>query len=202
MNKLFKTVSQVSLGLVVILAAASCNQNANTDAANTPNESANPTTDRVEEDKIVYINSDTLAEKYEYYKDVRAKLEEKIKKAQSDLQSKGQAFQREVAEYQQKAGGMSASERQTTEERLARKQEELGRLDQNASASIAEDESTEFTNVYNTITTYLKKHAEEKGYNLVLTYSMSNPTVLYADQKMDITEEVIGALNREYKEKK
>src|SRR5690606_31679214 len=157
--------------------------------------------DPADEEKIVYINSDTLAEKYEYYKDVRAKLEEKIKKAQSDLQSKGQAFQREVAEYQQKAGTMSASDRQATEERLARKQEELGRLDQNASASIAQDESTEFTNVYNTITAYLKKHAEEKGYTLVLTYSMSNPTVLYADQKMDITEEVIAALNKEYKDK-
>lgn len=202
MNKLFKTVSQVSLGLVVILAAASCNQNANTGTVNNAsNESASAVADPADEEKIVYINSDTLAEKYEYYKDVRAKLEEKIKKAQSDLQSKGQAFQREVAEYQQKAGTMSASDRQATEERLARKQEELGRLDQNASASIAQDESTEFTNVYNTITAYLKKHAEEKGYTLVLTYSMSNPTVLYADQKMDITEEVIAALNKEYKDK-
>lgn len=203
MNKLFKIVSQVSLGLVAILTAASCNQNTNTGAKNVPNESTNSAAaNHLEEDKIVYINSDTLAEKYEYYKDVRAKLEAKVKKAQSDLQSKGQAFQREVAEYQEKAGTMSASERQATEERLARKQEELGRLDQNASSSLAQDESTEFTNVYTTITTYLKKHAEEKGYKLVLTYSMSNPTVLYADNEMDITTEVIAALNKEYKEKK
>lgn len=202
MNKLFKTVSHVSLGLVAILATASCNQNANTGAANTANDSATTAANSVEEGRIVYINSDTLAEKYEYYKDVRTKLEDKVKKAQSDLQSKGQAFQREVSEYQQKAGTMSASDRQATEERLARKQEELGRLDQNASASIAQDESTEFTNVYTTITTYLKKHAEEKDYKLVLTYSMTNPTVLYADSNMDITEEVIAALNTEYKEKK
>lgn len=202
MNKLFKTVSQVSLGLVAVLAIASCNQNANTGATNTTNDSAASVANANKEEKIVYINSDTLSEKYEYYKDVRTKLEAKVKKAQSDLQSKGQAFQREVAEYQQKAATMSASERQATEERLARKQDELGRLDQNASASIAQDESTEFTNVYNTITEYLKKHAEEKGYELVLTYSVSNPTVLYAEKKMDITAEVVEALNTEYKDKK
>src|SRR5690606_14582033 len=98
------------------------------------------------DDKIAYINSDTLSEKYEYFKDIRTKLEAKVKKAQGDLQSKGQAFQREVADYQQKAASMSASERQATEEKLARKQDELGRLDQNASASIAQDESTEFNN--------------------------------------------------------
>ncbi|TYR38435.1 OmpH family outer membrane protein [Sphingobacterium phlebotomi] len=201
MNKLFKTVSHVSLGLVAILAVASCNQNANTGATNTTNDSAASVADANKGEKIVYINSDTLSEKYEYYKDVRTKLEAKVKKAQGDLQSKGQAFQREVAEYQQKAATMSASERQATEERLARKQDELGRLDQNASASIAQDESTEFTNVYNTITEYLKKHAEEKGYELVLTYSVSNPTVLYAEKKMDITAEVVAALNKEYKDK-
>ncbi|PRD47910.1 OmpH family outer membrane protein [Sphingobacterium haloxyli] len=202
MNKLFKTVSQTSLGLIAILAVASCNQNASTGTTNTTNDSAAAVVNANNEEKIVYINSDTLSEKYEYYKDVRTKLEAKVKKAQSDLQSKGQAFQREVAEYQQKAASMSASERQATEERLARKQDELGRLDQNASASIAQDESTEFTNVYNTITEYLKKHAEEKGYELVLTYSVSNPTVLYAEKKMDITAEVVEALNKEYKDKK
>ena len=200
MNKLFKTVSHVSLGLVAVLTAASCNQNANT-GATTTNDSAASVASVDKEEKIVYINSDTLSEKYEFYKDVRTKLEAKVKKAQGDLQSKGQAFQREVAEYQQKAATMSASERQATEERLARKQDELGRLDQNASASLAQDESTEFTNVYNTITEYLKKHAEEKGYELVLTYSVANPTVLYAEKKMDITAEVVEALNKEYKDK-
>lgn len=185
-----------------MLAVASCNQNANTGTTAASNDSSATVANVNEGEKIVYINADTLSEKYEYYKDIRTKLEAKVKKAQSDLQSKGQAFQREVAEYQQKAAGMSASERQATEERLARKQDELGRLDQNASASIAQDESTEFNNVYNTISEYLKKHAEEKGYELVLTYSVSNPTVLYAEKKKDITSEVVTALNKEYQDKK
>src|SRR5690606_14728659 len=44
-------------------------------------------------------------------------------------------------------------------------------------------------------------HAEENGYTLVLTYSKSNPTVLYVDKKLDITAQVIDALNKEYKDK-
>ncbi len=202
MNKLFTTVTRVSLGLALAVAAVSCNQKANTGTASSKDSTAATTTTDTKEEKIVYINSDTLSEKYEYFKDIRAKLEAKVKKAQSDLQSKGQAFQREVADFQQKAATMSASERQATEEKLSRKQQELGRLDQNASASIQQDESTEFNNVYNAITEYLKKHAEDNGYTLVLTYSKSNPTVLYADSKLDITADVIDALNKEYKAKK
>lgn len=198
MNRLTKTLSALTLGLATTMFTISCNQNANKPAANSSDSSAVVSSSNVVEEKIVYINSDSLSEKYEYFKDIRTKLEAKVKKAQSDLQSKGQAFQREVADYQQKAATMSATDRQATEEKLARKQDELGRLDQNASASLAQDESTEFNNVYNTITEYLKKHAEEKGYTLVLTYSKSNPTVLYADSKLDITKQVIEALNTEY----
>ncbi len=202
MNKLFKALSKVSLGLIGVAIVASCNQNAQTGATGTNDSTKTLVTAAEKAEKIVYINSDSLSEKYEYFKDIRAKLQGKVKKAQDDLQAKGQAFQREIAEYQQKAASMSASERQATEEKLARKQDELGRLDQNASASLAQDEATEFNNVYNTITEYLKKHAEEKGYTLVLTYSKTNPTVLFADSKLEITNEVVEALNKEYKENK
>lgn len=201
MNKLFTTLSKVSLGLALTATVVACNQGAKTGAASASDSTKTAATTGAKEEKIVYINSDSLSEKYEYFKDIRTKMEAKVKKAQGDLQAKGQAFQREVAEYQQKAGGMSASERQATEEKLARKQDELGRLDQNASSSIAQDESAEFNNVYNAITEYLKRHAEENGYTLVLTYSKSNPTVLYADSKLDITNSVIESLNKEYKNK-
>ncbi len=68
--------------------------------------------------------------------------------------------------------------------------------------SLAEDESKEYEKVYNSIADFLKKHAEENEYSVVLTYSRSNPTVLYADSKLDITTEVLEGLNKEYKENK
>ena len=196
MNKLVK----LTLGVVATAAIVSCNQQASkeTPASSTP---ATSTQEVAKEEKIVYVNSDSLSEKYQYYKDVRTKLEAKVKKAQNDLQAKGQAYQRELAEYQQKAGSMSATERQATEERLVRLQGDLGRMDQNASSNIAQEEQTEFSKVYSAVTEYLKKHSEEKGYKLVLTYSKTNPTVLYAEPSMDITKQVIDALNKEYSDK-
>lgn len=188
-------------GICMLLAAAvvSCN-NQGTSPAST--SSAGDSTQATVE-KIVYVNADTLLEKYEYFKDIRVKLEDKAKKAQADLQSRSNAFQREVADYQQKAPTMSAADRQSTEERLARKQDELARHNQNASASFAQEEASENEKLYSRITDYLKKHAKEKGYKLVLTYSASNPAVLYADESLEITNEVLTALNAEYtKEKK
>ncbi|WP_312186397.1 OmpH family outer membrane protein [Sphingobacterium sp.] len=201
MNSIFSIVSKVSLGLILAGTIMSCNQGTKTSNEPAKNDSnaISKESQGSTKDKIVYLNSDSLSEKYQYFKDIKSKLENKVKKAQTDLQSKSTAFQREVAEYQKNAATMSAADRQATEQKLARKQDELARLDQTASSSIAKDESEEFNNVYNKITEFLKKHASDNGYKLVLTYSKSNPTVLYADPSLEITNEVIKQLNEEYK---
>ncbi len=204
MNTISSIVSKVSLALLLAGSIASCNQGTKTASEPAKNDSNTVKKENQgsNKDKIVYLNSDSLSEKYQYFKDIKSKLENKVKKAQTDLQSKSTAFQREVAEYQKNAATMSAADRQATEQKLARKQDELARLDQTASSSIAKDESEEFNNVYNKITEFLKKHAAENGYKLVLTYSKTNPTVLYADPSLEITNEVIKQLNEEYKSSK
>ncbi|MFC3196637.1 OmpH family outer membrane protein [Parapedobacter deserti] len=199
MNKAFASIAKVGICAVFATALFSCNNQQSTPSI----ASAGRDSTVANVETIVYVNADTLLEKYEYFKEIRTKLEDKAKKAQADLQSRSNAFQREVADYQQKAPTMSAADRQSTEERLARKQDELARHNQNASASFAQEEASENEKLYSKITDYLKKHAKENGYKLVLTYSASNPAVLYADESLEITNEVLTALNAEYaKEKK
>lgn len=198
MNKAFAWIAKAGIGVLVVAAVMSCNQQGTKSASVT---SAGDST-QANSAQIVYVNVDTLLEKYEYFKDIRTKLEEKAKKAQADLQSRSNAFQREVADYQQKAATMSASDRQTTEERLARKQDELARHNQNASTSFAQEEASENEKLYGRITDYLKKHAKDNGYKFVLTYSATSPGVLYADESLEITNEVLTALNAEYAQEK
>ena len=43
---------------------------------------------------------------------------------------------------------------------------------------------------------------KEKGYKLVLMYSKANPTILYGDQSLDVTDDVIKRLNDAYAKEK
>lgn len=153
-------------------------------------------------EEIVFVNSDSLVANAEFYKDIRTKLEAKSKKAQTDLTSKGNAFQREVAEYRQNAQTMSADQRATTEQRLARKQQELEAFNQNASSALANESAAENEKLYDKVADYLKGYAKQKGYKLVLTYSKTNPSVLFADESLDVTKEVTNGLNEAYKKEK
>ncbi|MBC8053688.1 MAG: OmpH family outer membrane protein [Sphingobacteriaceae bacterium] len=151
---------------------------------------------------IVYVNSDSLLENYTYFKDIRGRMESKSKKAQVDLTAKGNAFQREVTEYQQKAQTMSADERASQEQRLARKQQELATFNQNASSALANESAAENEKLYEKVAAYLKGYAKKKGYKMVLSYSKANPTVLFADESLDVTKDVVAGLNDAYKSDK
>jgi len=189
--------TKITLGLLIAGSMAACNKNkpADSAAATTP-----PSSDK---EAIVYVNSDTLLSKYDYAKDMGKRLEAKGKSAQGDLASRGQAFQREVAEYQKNQATLSADQRQTTEGRLQREQQELQTYQQRATADFQNEQGTENGKLYDRIADFAKTYAKDKGYKLVLTYSKANPTVLYGDPSLDVTADVVQKLNDAYaKEKK
>jgi len=173
-------------------------------ACNKPKTAEKPVT-AVSDNKetIVFINQDTILSKYNYAKDVTKTMQDKGKAAQSDLASRGQAFQREVADYQKNAATLPADQRQTTEQRLQREQQDLQGYQQNATAQFQTEQATEGNKVYDKIADFVKGYAKDKGYKLVLTYSKANPTVIYGDAALDVTADVLKGLNDAYvKEKK
>jgi outer membrane protein len=190
--------TRITLGLLIAGSIAACKSNgtsSTTTASTTP-----PSADK---EPIVYINSDTLYNKYEYAKDMVKRLTDKESTAKADVQSKGQAFQREYADYQKGVQTMSADERQKTEQRLGREKQEFDAYQQNAGAQLQQEQGAEQGKLYDRITDFAKTYAKEKGYKLVLTYSKANPTILFGDASLDVTADVVKKLNDIYaKEKK
>ncbi|TZF80803.1 OmpH family outer membrane protein [Pedobacter sp. BS3] len=201
MKKTFIKLTGLGAACLIAVAAVSCNNNSSktTTSASAP---AGNVSEKKPAEAIVFVNSDSLLENYEYFKDLKDKLEGKSKKAQADLQSKGTAFQKEVAEYQKNAQTMSADERAATEQRLARKQQELQTYNQNASSALANEQAAENEKLYDKVADYLKGYAKEKGYKMVLTYSKGNPNLLYADESLDVTQDVLKGLNEAYQKTK
>jgi len=185
----------LNLALAVLVAGSitACKQGPATPANPAP---AAASTDAKNE--IVFINSDSLSKNYTYVKDMDKRLTTKSDAAKADLQSKGEAFQREVAEYQKSASTMPADQRQTTEQRLQREQQQLQSYQQNASAEVQNEQSVEMGKLYDKISDFIKSYAKEKGYKMVLTYSKNNTSMLYGDASLDVTADVVKRLNDAY----
>lgn len=191
--------TNLSLGLLVAVSMAACKQGASTTAATSPAASTSAGgAVSTEKEQIVYINSDTLSKNYSYVKDMDKRLTDKGNAAKSDLQSKGEAFQREVVDYQKNANTMPADQRQTTEQRLEREKQELETYQQNASAEVQDAQQKEMVKLYDKISDFVKQYAKEKGYKMVLTYSKNNTSMLYGDPSLDVTADVVKQLNDAY----
>ncbi|WP_370457587.1 OmpH family outer membrane protein [Rufibacter sp. XAAS-G3-1] len=152
--------------------------------------------------EIVFVNSDTLLNRYQYFKDVKARLEAKGKRMENDLRGKATSFQKEVEQYRQTGANMTQEQRAATEQRLAQKEQQLAGQQQTLGNQLAKDENDEMKKIYEKVEAHLKKVSQEKGYKMVLTYTRGNSAILYGDQTLDITNDAVKGLNEEYKASK
>jgi outer membrane protein len=148
---------------------------------------------------VVFVNSDSLVNNYDYYKTVKTKLLDLSQRAQAEITAKGQAFEKEVAAYRRTESSLNLAQRTASQKRLAKKQQDLEALNQNTSKQLQEVSAEQNTKLYDRIAAYLKTYTKQKGYKIVLTYSKTNPSMLYGDESLDVTKDVLVGLNDEYR---
>jgi outer membrane protein len=203
MNRTMKLNTVKFSGLATAIAIVSVMSACGNKETKTQGTTAKPAVStEVDKDKIVFVDSDSLLNQYEYFKELQKKMETKGKAADADLKAKGQAFQRDLQQYQSQANSLTGEQRAAAEERLARKQQELQAYQQNAGAAFQNEQAKEQEALYNKVADYLKGYAKEKGYKMVLKYQKGMGDILFADESLDVTKEVIKGLNEAYKKEK
>lgn len=148
--------------------------------------------------KIAYVNGDTILHKFEQFRKQADVMDAKQRQAEEQLQAKGAALQNEIMEYQKKvqSGSLTPKEMQAHEKYLSTKQDAiLAERDKIAKAIMEE------TDVINKqLQAVLHKKLDEiknrDGYDFILN-AAEGGSVLSANEKYDITEEVIKMLNAE-----
>ena len=189
-------LAKLTLGLLVAGSIAACTNK-------TGDKSTSSAAAIAANGGIVFVNQDSLLSKYEYFKDMTKRLEDKNKSATSDVDSRRQALQREVADYQKSANSLSADQKSSTEQRLQREGQEFQSYQQNAAAQFQNEQAGEQQKLYEKVAGLIKDYAKEKGYKMVLTFQKGNTNLWYGDPGIDVTADVLKKLNDAYsKEKK
>ena len=124
-------------------------------------------------------------------------MDAKQKEAEFTLQTKGAALEKEFNAYQQRAqkGTMTGKEMEAHEKYLSSKQEALlAERDKVAKEII--DETTQINDrLQKVLQDKLNEIKKREGYDFIFSY-IHNGAILVADQKYDITEEVLKELNK------
>jgi len=147
---------------------------------------------------VRYVKSADLIYSYEGMKDAQKKQEKVMNEVQSNLDTLQLDFQKAVNNYNQDFPKLSKDERIEREKLLSLQQNNLQQYSKNAEDKIKTKDEQITQGVLNQVNSFVEEYAKKKGYDIVLGTTTSG-NILFAREQMDITDEVLKALNENYK---
>jgi outer membrane protein len=88
-------------------------------------------------------------------------------------------------------------EQKKTEEKLAKKQQDLTALDTELTQQLMAEKETRNMEVHDTIVSFIARFNKTKNYTFIFERSYGG-TLLYANPSLDITDEIMKGLSDEY----
>lgn len=149
--------------------------------------------------KIAYINTDTLMAKYQYAIDLTKELESyrdsKMKSAQQQMAN----FQKDYENYLKEGPNMTLTQQKAKEKELQDRAAKMQTLEQEVAMQIQEKTVAESEKMTKAVYAFIREYnAANQQFNLILSKSFSQTAVLYGDESLDITDEIVKGLNEEY----
>ncbi|WP_299250211.1 OmpH family outer membrane protein [uncultured Cytophaga sp.] len=152
---------------------------------------------------IAFIDFEELTKKYQFYKDGISNLENDFKRKETEFAKKQKTYEENVGRYQQLAQSLAPEVREKREKDLMQEEQTLLELRDRLRSDLADKEENFNKNFLKKLDEYLKVLSKEKNYSYVFTYVKGNPaTIVYAKDTLNISSQVIEALNQQYKNKK
>lgn len=152
--------------------------------------------------RVLYVNIDSINTRYDAITDLTRETEAYMKNLDARYQKRQMEVQEQYSKYQQRvqAGTISATEAEAEEkslnsgmEELAKMERELGQLQNNA---FKKNEK-----IVTEVSSYFKEYSKTKGIDFILGYGSAS-NVLYANDSLDVTADVLNALNATYRQTK
>lgn len=146
-------------------------------------------------DKIAFVDTNVLMQKYEGMKLARLEFEQKSKVWQANSDTLIKEWEAELKNYEKERSQMSAKERTLKEELLRNKQQQINNYRQATQMKAKEEEQKLTQTVVNTVNEYISEYGKKHGYKYILGANGSG-NLLYAEKKNDITEVILEGLNK------
>ena len=166
---------------VLALTVMSCNQN-----------------NEVKEVKTAYIDTSKLLQEYTESKDIEAKYKAKSQEMGKELDAEVARFKSEAQNFQKNAQANGQAWAQQKGAELQKREQQLTYAQQAMLQQLQQESGKEMDSLVVNVRKFIKGYGKEKGYAYIYGTGEA-ATVLYAEDKYDITNDVVKLLNDKYK---
>lgn len=149
--------------------------------------------------KIAYVDIEEVLKEYKGTKDAEKEMNKRSDELKKELDQLAADYQNKVRDYYAKAQKMSTKKRQETEAVLTQQQQLLNQRQQLAQQEVQKNGQEKMDEINEDIQDFVADYAKKNGYSYILGTSDQTKAVLYGESKTDLTDEILDALNDEYK---
>lgn len=155
--------------------------------------------------KIAYVNTDTLLAQYQYAKDLEKELLAFKNQQEAYGRQQMEQFQKDYQDYLKNGSSLTLTQQQAKEAELKKRAEKMATLDQELTAKIMERQIEENTKLLNAIFANVREYNEQnQQFDIILRKTQDNSPTLYLNSEtvIDITDEIVNQLNKDYQDSK
>lgn len=198
-NNIMKTIKKftfIATAVASLFIFAQCNSDKTAQNTETPAVAVEGTTQL----KIVYVDLDSLMNKYNLAMDINKEMMRKEENIKMTLSKKADEMKKEQAdfEYKYKNNVFATPERAQEEyNRLVKKEQDILKLEQRLTLEFEQEGIAKNKALRDSISSFIKEYNATKGYDYILTRLGDN--LLYANEALNITQEIVDGLNSKYK---
>ena len=193
-----KSFSKIAIVTLTAFAFIACNnQPKQNDTVASKNETT--TTPASDNQKVAYVEIDSIMSQYTYWKDVTKIIKAKEANIQRTLAGKQKAIQAAAANFQQnvQANKYTPVQAQQIQASIQKQAQDADALQQRLGAEYQNEVAKYNKALSDSVHNYLKEYNKDKKFAIILAKSGDN--ILYADPAYNITDDVIKGMNQAYK---
>jgi outer membrane protein len=151
--------------------------------------------------KTAYVDTSKLMIEYTEAKDIEAKYKAKSEEMGRELEAEIAKFKAEAGSFQKNAQMNGQAWAQQKGAELQKREQQLQYAQQSIAQQLQQESGVEIDSVVSGVKKFIKAYGKEKGYAYIYGTGDS-ASILYAEDKYDITKELIKLLNDKYKSSK
>ena len=193
-----KSFSKIAIVTLTAFAFIACNnQPKQNDTVASKNETT--TTPASDNQKVAYVEIDSIMSQYTYWKDVTKIIKAKEANIQRTFAGKQKAIQAAAANFQQnvQANKYTQVQAQQIQASIQKQAQDADALQQRLGAEYQNEVAKYNKALSDSVHNYLKEYNKDKKFAIILAKSGDN--ILYADPAYNITDDVIKGMNQAYK---
>ncbi len=147
--------------------------------------------------KIAYVKSSHLIAQYQGFIDATQAYQGKNSLWQANIDTLRNELQQEIEELEASKPNMTVKEVTLSEELITNKQRQFMQYQQAIQQKAQEEDQSMSNKVLEEVNAFLKEYGKKHNYTIIFGATEVG-NVIYAKGTIDITEQVLGELNRSY----